>query len=49
MYTKDSALHVWLIRPLDTVSPDMNGSGEHLAQWLTDMLEPSSTWDSVKP
>ena len=49
MYTKDSALHVWLIRPLDTVSPDMNGSGEHLAQWLSDMLEPGTTWDSVKP
>jgi hypothetical protein len=49
MYTKDSDLHVWLIRELDTVSPDTSGAGEHLAAWLTDMLDPKATWDSVAP
>ena len=47
VYSKDSGNHVWLLNPPDTVSPRSDGSGEHLATWLTQMLDPSSKWDSV--
>ncbi|HTJ42160.1 MAG TPA: pectin acetylesterase-family hydrolase [Kofleriaceae bacterium] len=49
VYSKDSDLHVWLVRTLDEVSPDSNGSGEHLSVWLKDMLSGATPWDSVKP
>lgn len=49
VYSKDSANHVWLLNAPDTVSPRADGSGEHLATWLTQMLDPSAKWDSVKP
>jgi hypothetical protein len=49
VYSKDSMDHVWLLYPPDTISPRQDGSGEHLAKWLADMLDPKATWDSVAP
>jgi hypothetical protein len=48
-YTKDSGQHVWLLFQLDSISPRPDGSGEHFAAWLEDMLDLSSDWNSVKP
>jgi hypothetical protein len=49
VYSKDSCEHVWLLFSPDTVSPRRDGTGEHLATWLSDMLDPSASWDSVAP
>lgn len=49
VYSKDSAEHVWLLYEPETISPRPDGSGEHLADWLADMLDPDSDWNSVKP
>ncbi len=48
VYSKDSDKHVWLLYEPETISPDADGSGEHLSQWLTDMLD-GATWNSVTP
>ena len=47
--TKDSGRHVWLILELGTVSPRTDGTGQHLSEWMSEMLDPDSQWDSVKP
>jgi len=49
VYSKDSGQHVWLLFGPDTVSPRSDGTGEHLAQWLDDMLDPDADWKSVAP
>jgi hypothetical protein len=49
VYAKDSGNHVWLLNQPETISPRMDGSGEHLSKWLTDMLDPGAGWDSVVP
>ena len=49
VYSKDSMDHVWLLFTPDTISPHSDGTGEHLGKWLTDMLNPDATWDSVAP
>ena len=49
VYSKDSGGHVWLLFGLDTVSPRADGSGEHLAKWISDMLDSGSSWNSVAP
>ncbi len=49
VYSKDSGEHVWLLFEVDTVSPRPDGSGKHLATWLSEMLDPDSDWASVKP
>ncbi|HEX5062676.1 MAG TPA: pectin acetylesterase-family hydrolase [Kofleriaceae bacterium] len=49
VYSKDSGQHVWLLFGVDTVSPRSDGTGEHLSQWLHDMLDPDSDWKSVAP
>jgi hypothetical protein len=49
VYSKDSVDHVWLLYELETTVPRSDGTGTHLSDWLTDMLDPSSTWDSVAP
>ena len=49
VYSKDSQDHVWLLYEPETISPHSDGSGEHLSDWLTAMLDPSATWDSVAP
>lgn len=49
VYSKDSGDHVWLLFGPETISPRPDGSGEHLAQWLRDMLDPSADWNSVAP
>lgn len=49
VYTKDSGQHVWLLFQLGTISPNPDGSGMHLADWIDDMFDPSSDWKSVAP
>src|SRR5262245_49268116 len=49
VYSKDSDRHVWLLYEPETISPNMDGSGEHLSDWLKAMLDPGATWTSVKP
>jgi hypothetical protein len=49
VYSKDSGEHVWLLFEPETVSPHSDGSGEHLADWLHDMLDLDSDWQSVAP
>ena len=49
VYSKDSGQHVWLLNEVETISPRPDGSGMHLADWLADMLDPSSQWNSVAP
>ncbi|NVB85056.1 MAG: hypothetical protein HOV81_42205 [Kofleriaceae bacterium] len=49
IYSKDSGDHVWLLYEPETISPRPDGSGEHLADWLRDMLDPSADWNSVAP
>ena len=49
VYSKDSMDHVWLLYPPDTISPRSDGTGEHLAKWLDEMLDPKATWNSVAP
>jgi len=49
VYSKDSGDHVWLLYEPETISPHSDGSGEHLADWLADMLDPDAEWHSVKP
>jgi hypothetical protein len=49
VYSKDSAVHVWLLNAPATIAPHDDGSGEHLDQWLDEMLDPSATWNSVAP
>jgi len=49
VYSKDSADHVWLLYEPETISPHSDGSGKHLSDWLTEMLDPSAQWDSVSP
>lgn len=49
VYSKDSAEHVWLLFSPETISPHTDGTGEHLSDWLDAMLDPSASWDSVKP
>jgi hypothetical protein len=49
VYSKDSAEHVWLLYSPATIAPSSDGTGEHLSDWLDDMLDPSATWDSVAP
>ena len=49
VYSKDSGEHVWLLFPPDTISPRRDGTGKHLAAWLSEMLDPGATWDSVAP
>jgi hypothetical protein len=49
VYSKDSVDHVWLLYEPETISPHTDGSGTHLADWLAQMFDPSSTWNSVKP
>jgi len=49
VYSKDSLEHVWLLYEPETISPHSDGTGEHLSDWLTAMLDPSATWDSVAP
>lgn len=48
-YTKDSGQHVWLLFQVESISPRPDGSGEHLADWLSDMLDPDAEWNSVAP
>jgi pectinacetylesterase len=49
VYSKDSVDHVWLLYEPETISPHSDGTGEHLADWLSAMLDPSSQWNSVAP
>jgi hypothetical protein len=49
VYSKDSLVHVWLLNSPETIAPHDDGSGEHLDQWLNEMLDPSATWNSVAP
>jgi hypothetical protein len=49
VYSKDSADHVWLLYEPETISPHSDGSGVHLSDWLSEMLDPSATWNSVAP
>jgi hypothetical protein len=49
VYSKESLDHVWLLYGPDTISPRADGSGEHLAKWLADMLDPDADWQSVAP
>jgi hypothetical protein len=49
VYSKDSGEHVWLLFGPDTISPRRDGSGKHFSAWLTEMLDPSASWDSVAP
>jgi hypothetical protein len=49
IYSKDSAEHVWLLFSPETISPNTDGSGKVLSDWLDEMLDPSATWDSVAP
>ena len=49
VYAKDSGEHVWLLFEPDKISPRKDGSGKHLADWISEMLDPSATWDSVTP
>ena len=49
VYSKDSGQHVWLLYEPETVSPRADGSGEHLSDWLDDMLDLGSSWSSVAP
>jgi pectinacetylesterase len=49
VYSKDSGEHVWLLYGPDTVSPRPDGSGKHLADWLDEMLDLDSDWQSVAP
>ncbi len=49
VYSKDSADHVWLLYAPDTISPRKDGGGKHLADWLAEMFDPDSSWDSVAP
>lgn len=49
VYTKDSGQHVWLILELGKVSPRSDGTGQHLSDWMSEMLDPDAEWNSVKP
>jgi hypothetical protein len=49
VYSKDSGEHVWLLFEVETVSPRKDGSGKRLSDWLTEMLDPDSDWNSVAP
>ena len=49
VYSKDSGDHVWLLYGPDTVSPRSDGSGEHLSNWLAEMLDMDSDWKNVAP
>jgi hypothetical protein len=49
VYSKDSGNHVWLLFSPLTVSPRSDGSGKHLSDWLAEMLDPDSEWNSVAP
>ncbi|MBL0216986.1 MAG: hypothetical protein IPQ07_24320 [Myxococcales bacterium] len=49
VYAKDSGEHVWLLFEPDKISPRKDGSGKHLSDWLTELLDPSMPWDSVTP
>lgn len=49
VYTKDSGQHVWLLFEPSKVTPRPDGSGKHLSDWLDEMFDPDSAWDSVKP
>jgi hypothetical protein len=49
VYSKDSGEHVWILFSVGTVSPRRDGSGQHLSDWLEDMLDPDSDWKSVAP
>jgi Pectinacetylesterase len=49
VYTKDSGQHVWLLFEPGKVTPRSDGTGEHLSDWLSDMLDPDAQWGSVKP
>ncbi|MCE9577715.1 MAG: pectinacetylesterase family protein [Deltaproteobacteria bacterium] len=46
VFTKESGLHVWLVPA--TMSSITSGSA-NLDQWLTDMLDPSKPFNTVKP
>jgi len=46
VFSKDSGLHVWLLSdPMSSVT----SGGTDLSAWLTAMLDPGATWDSVAP
>jgi len=49
VYSKDSQDHVWLLYEPETISPHADGTGKHLSDWLSEMLDPSAQWDSVAP
>jgi len=49
VYTKDSGQHVWLLFEPGKISPRTDGTGKHLSDWLSEMLDPSAQWDSVAP
>jgi hypothetical protein len=49
VYSKESLDHVWLLYEPETIAPHSDGSGEHLSDWLHDMLDPSADWNSVAP
>jgi Pectinacetylesterase len=46
VFSKDSGLHVWLLS--DPLSSVTSGSSD-LSTWLTDMLDPGASFDSVAP
>lgn len=49
VYSKDSAMHVWLLFQLETTSPRADGGGKHLSNWISEMLDPDADWASVAP
>ena len=49
VYTKDSGQHVWLLLEPGKIAPRPDGTGKHLSDWIHEMLDPDSDWESIKP